>query len=499
VTHRYRAPGEEGILSFPPEAEIGPQLARNRARLDRADVLIDDVPLPRFRREAIAEVLEAARTYLRECGEPVPAGPDGPVLMSGHQPELTHVGVLVKTFALNGMAERHGLTPLNLIVDNDTTKNTSLRFAVLNRTSPRWDPAGVHLQSVPYDRYEGEVTYEQRRVLDPGLFHSFVGRTQPLMRDWGFEPLLPEMWAEMYRQHNRTPILGEIVSATRRAYERRWGCRNLEIPLSRLCATSAFQRFVRHVARDLPRFHRIYNDSVAEYRVRNRVRSRNHPVPDLTRDGDVYEAPFWRMRAGGERRARLMLKEGDIPEGPDLRSRALTTTMFLRLILSDGFIHGIGGAKYDEVTDAIVERWLGLTPPEIIVVTATFRLPLPTFPTTPADVKAAERLVRDLDWNPQRYSGVEAGALVELKEKLMKQDPTGNAERKTWFRQLASVTQQLRPHVGSETEAAKTHLTHRLREARANEALIRRDFAWCLFPEDLLKRFCQKVRGGSAE
>src|SRR5207248_1608241 len=107
--------------------------------------------------------------------------------------------------------------------------------------------------------------------------------------NWGFAPLLPEMWAEMLRQHERTPILGEIVSATRRCYERRWGCRNLEIPLSRLCETRAFQRFARHIAADLPRFHAIYNDSVAEYRRRNHVRSRNHPVPDLARSGDVLE------------------------------------------------------------------------------------------------------------------------------------------------------------------------------------------------------------------
>ena len=36
--------------------------------------------------------------------------------------------------------------------------------------------------------------------------------------------------------------------------------------------------------------------------------------------------------------------------GIKLRSRALTTTMFVRLFLADAFLHGIGGAKYDEVT-----------------------------------------------------------------------------------------------------------------------------------------------------
>ena len=51
-------------------------------------------------------------------------------------------------------------------------------------------------------------------------------------------------------------------------------------------------------------------------------------------------------------------------EGVRLRPRALITTMFARLVLSDIFIHGIGGAKYDQVTDAIVRRFFAVEPPE---------------------------------------------------------------------------------------------------------------------------------------
>jgi hypothetical protein len=493
---RYRAPAEEGYLCYPPEPEIVKQLKANQAALNSETVCIDGTPLAQFRREATTEILAAARQYLRDCGEPVPDFPDGPVLMSGHQPELTHCGVLVKTFALHGLARRHGLTPLNLIVDNDTTKNTSLRIAVL--PAAPLDPAAVHLQSVPYDHFEGEVIYEQRRVVDPGLFASFVEQVMPLTRHWGFTPLLPEMWAQMRRQYERTPILGEIVSATRRGFERRWDCRNLEIPLSRLCGTRVFKRFVRHVVADLPRFHVIYNESVANYRRRNHVRSKNHPVPDLARKDDLLEAPFWRIPAGQTRRARLLLKPGESPDMNDLRSRALTTTMFLRVCLSDGFIHGIGGAKYDEVTDEIIRRWLGLTPPGFIVVTATFRLTLPTFPTTGPDLQAAERLLRDLNWNPQRYLGAidsqppDVRRLVEEKNRLIDAEPFARAERKEWFRQLAATTERLRPFVKDQLEQAERRLAECRLEARANEALIRRDFSWCLFPEDVLRRFCQR-------
>src|SRR5207248_2809486 len=106
--------------------------------------------------------------------------------------------------------------------------------------------------------------------------------------------------------------LGERFAATRRATERRWGCDNLEVPLSRLCATDAFLHFARAILRDLPAFAAAYNECLRAYRRRHGIRSRNHPVPDLARDGEWHEAPFWAWRAGAGRRRRLFARcDGD--------------------------------------------------------------------------------------------------------------------------------------------------------------------------------------------
>ena len=45
--------------------------------------------------------------------------------------------------------------------------------------------------------------------------------------------------------------------------------------------------------------------------------------------------------------------------GVKIRSRALITTLWARLVLGDLFLHGIGGAKYDQVTDLLIERFSG--------------------------------------------------------------------------------------------------------------------------------------------
>ncbi len=73
------------------------------------------------------------------------------------------------------------------------------------------------------------------------------------------------------------------------------------------------------------------------------------------------------------------------------------------MCLGDFFIHGIGGGKYDEVTDAIIRNYFGIEPPAFQVLSATLHLPLPAFPSSVNDLKQAERRVRDLQWNPQFY------------------------------------------------------------------------------------------------
>jgi hypothetical protein len=65
------------------------------------------------------------------------------------------------------------------------------------------------------------------------------------------------------------------------------------------------------------------------------------------------------------------LKRNDLRLAP----RALTLTMLLRLVVADQFVHGIGGARYDQVTDALVACHFGVEPPRFAVTTATLYFP----------------------------------------------------------------------------------------------------------------------------
>ncbi len=518
---RLRAPRQDRtIVAEPPLTDVANLLATNRQRLLPTAAPLLGQDWIRLRRQARQAAVAAAREYLREAGEPVPSWADASLLLAGHQPELFHPGVWVKNFALSGLARAHGLTPLNLVVDNDTAKVNALKVPVLDTEHPT---------TIPFDTWTGEVPYEERTVQDEALFATFPERVAPLVQNWGFVPLLPVYWAEVQRQAERTDLLGQRLAAARRSLERQWGCHNLEVPVSSLCRTEPFAWFACHLLGHLPRFHAVYNACVQEYRRRYGIRSRSHPVPDLASDGSWHEVPLWAWRTGQTQRGRLLARRTEttmelrvgteswpsLPlnaendpsssiqawrdlerQGFKVRSRALTNTLFARLFLADLFIHGIGGGKYDELTDEIIRRFYGFEPPGYLVLSATLLLPLPSLPVRPQDQHRLARARRDLHYNPQRHldpetlTKPEVRELSATKQAWMARQPADAPGRRQRFQTLRTLTERLRLHVAERARTVAEALTQVERQLQLNAVVERRDYAFCLYPEELLRPFC---------
>lgn len=521
MTH-YQAPRAHGsILAVPPIANVGNLVDANRSTFSRSSVSLLGRQLHELRQEARAALLTAAAAYLEQAGEPIPiiTHPDS-LVMAGHQPDLFHPGVWIKNFALNRLARSQRATPINLIVDSDTVKSTAIKL-------PHWDakPERVHRASVPFDRWEEETPYEERPVLDDRLFATLPMTAREHVAGWPFRPMLEDFWNDVTAQAGRTSNLGERLTAGRRSWERRWGCHNLEVPLHAVCTTAPFAWFACHVLAELPRFHAIYNDCLHAYRCEHGIRSRAHPVPDLGAADGWLETPFFAWRAGARRRGRLLAKLDSagislrihnepgptLPLGPPsvaawldlerqgwkVRSRALTTTMVARLLLADLFIHGIGGAKYDELTDAIMRRFFGIEPPGFLVLSATLHLPFNDFPSTFESCRQLHQQVRDVHWNPQRHidaSGDPAvRALIAEKLALIGRQPTDSAGRKARFLELQSITRQLRKHLGAAGQTLTDRLARCRHEVEANAVLRNREYAFCLYPEAMLRDFYQRL------
>jgi hypothetical protein len=283
--------------------------------------------------------------------------------------------------------------------------------------------------------------------------------------------------------------------------------------------------FACHLLAELPRFHTTYNEVVAAYRRANKIRSPGRPVPDLVSDGEWLETPFWGSHLSQPRRGRLFarltpagveLRAGDhlFPSFPptnrdpdeaarvwrrlqsdgfSIRSRALTNTLFARLFLADLFVHGIGGGKYDELTDEIIRRFYGIEPPHYLVLTATRLLPLPTAPVSDTDCRRLSRELRDVHYNPQRHLPDDsARELAAEKAAWIKRQPRDKHERRERFEKLRELTEQLREPLRRREDELRIELANCRKQLETNSVLRRRDYAFVLYPEGLLREFCTK-------
>ncbi|MBX3424801.1 MAG: hypothetical protein KF688_03890 [Pirellulales bacterium] len=518
----YRAPADDGgLLSVPAWDEL-PALAQQGALLDAAPVEIGGVSLGEFRRQAKAELALLAHEYVAEYADaPARLDPAAPIVVAGHQPELIHAGVWLKNFAASELAGRLGGGAINLVIDSDAAHGATIRV-------PAGDPATPRFELLPFDAPCEPIAWEERRVIDAATWQSFGARAVEAMRPWGVDPLARTWWPTVLASRGTPP--GLALAQARHALEIEWGARTLELPQSAVGRSHSFRRFACVLLAELPRLVAAYNGALAEFRRIHRIRNHAHPAPNLATDGRWFEAPFWSWSTSDPTRRPLFARRiGDEVEiadrgrfvqrlplggsgdcdtaidvlaacearGVKIRSRAMATTLFARLALADLFIHGIGGARYDEATDAISREFFGLTPAPYAAMTGTLRLPIPLPREADAEINTRRRDLRDLRFHPERFlAGADldaegdrvAAVLVAEKRRWIaaEKSPANARARHLGIeganQALAALLADVRGRTTASLEAAR-------QRARAGAILGSREYAFCLFPHDRLQQF----------
>ena len=544
---RLRTPREDrAALVQPPLDQVADLVDENLRNRDQLRYDLHGRSLAEISQLARAELLADARRWTAAYGN-VPSerhDPRGLIYLAGHQPQMFHPGVWWKNFALGELARQHGATAVNLIVDSDALSDASLRVPTGSVSEPQVVP-------IPFDRPDPKIPYEERRIENRELFAGFgrrvVHQIAPLVAD----PLMAQYWPLVCSRAEHTDNLGACLAQARHQLEGLFlgELATLEVPQSWVCQGEAFQWFTAHLLARLPEFRALHNEAVREYRRAHRVRSVSHPVPELAADGPWLEAPLWVWTAEEPRRRRLFAQSiGDeiaisdrqswevrLPLHADghagraverllelqrggvrIRSRALVTTLWARLALGDLFLHGIGGAKYDRVTDLLMERFFGFRPPGFAVLSATLHLPIERDRATADDTRAIQRELRDLTHHPERHlqdclmpfhvaqppSAVppftqpgaavpHLGAATDLtaaKRRWIETPQTvENAQRRCHA--IREVNVALQPWLDQRRRQLLEHQARVMRRLQAESVLAWREYAFCLYPEPTLRGF----------
>jgi hypothetical protein len=528
TARRLRAPATDGgLLVDPPWGEVLGLATANTDRLSAWDYDVQGRPATRLRAQARGEIQQLAREFLRRHGLADDPGAvasadlsEVPLIVTGHQPELFHPGVWVKNFAASAIARSCGGLALNLIVDNDIPKGSSIRV-------PTMVDGRLRTIGVDFDVWQGEIPYEDWKVRDESSFAAFPDRVHAALDGAVADPLLDDFWPRAIRRRGEVDAVGLRFSLARREIEAEWGVHNLEVPLGLLCHSDSFLWFASHLIAQLPRYQEVHNACLAEYRAAHQIRSRHHPVAALASQDDWLEAPFWIWRAAQPRRRPLLARRrgrtvelriaGEdevlttLPLTPDgeaccaverlrdlaagsirLRTRALTTTMFARLFLGDLFIHGIGGAKYDELGDEVSRRFLGFEPPGFLALSLTLRMGLPVDAVTTGDLTAVDRQLRDLIFNPDRHLNEpypdELRSLIDAKRAAVAGPVTSRRERIARTAAIRRQNEAMQSWVESQRVALASRRQGIRAAMRASRIARNREFASVLHSESRLRQ-----------
>lgn len=525
---RLAAPREDGAkLIEPPLSFAGDMVRANQRDIAAADYDVQGRRLSQLAAEARQQLLAEALQFTRGYRDFTLPADTSKIFLAGHQPEMFHPGVWFKNFALARLAQQHQAVAVNLLIDSDAVKSVALRVPGGSIEDPR-------IESVPFDKAESTAPFEHRDIADRDLFASFGARVQKQLGPLVADPIITKYWPLAVARSRTTNNLGACLSQARHQLEASaWGLQTLEIPQSRVCDLPAMHWFIAHLLAHLPRLWEIYNSALAEYRRQHKTRSAAHPAPDLTAEGDSLEAPFWIWSADDPQRHRLFVRQrGDelvltahagieaalsiTPEsdaqtaaaqllalaqrGIRIRTRALVTTLAARLLLGDLFLHGIGGAKYDHVTDRLITDFFGLQPPGYMAVSGTLHLPVSQPAAHGDDLLQLRQRIRDLEFHPERFvdrlpaakagaaAGGDAARWIDEKRRWIAtpQTPENARARCHAIRQANEALQSAVDPLRLQWTAAADQIAEKRHQAAV---LASRDYAFVLFPELLLTKF----------
>ncbi len=377
----WKAPGGDGqMLVWPPPAQLVRDAVDNGVALAAADgCRVQNVPLRTLRRD-----------MRRWLGHP----DDQLLVATGHQTELYHPGVWVKDCLINAAADQLDGVAVHFAVDTDQPKHLAVRWpgsAIAITDDPAVSTAEWSGQLLP-------PTPAHVDEIATALANAAAG--------WTFEPMLPSVLSSLRRQAVDDVSLSAALTNAQHELDWSLGLRHKVLLASPLMTSGPYLAFVHHVLARADHFATDYNRALAEYRAEAGITSLTRPMPDLPVSDARAEVPFWLddLATGTRGRAQVVRSDGGwaVASGDDrfaldaaaygiaageslggwlaghglrLAPRALTLTTFLRLLVVDQFVHGIGGGRYDQVTDRLLASHFGLTPPRFAVTTATMIFP----------------------------------------------------------------------------------------------------------------------------
>ena len=320
---------------------------------------------------------------------------DHPLILSGHQPVFFHPGLWAKCLAASVLAESvqgvacHKLTDTALVPEHlhhmpEVEENGKARKKILefytNKDLIQQERTTPYCFLPAPDHAALDKIFADAQVYAPASIKGNVkGYEEKLKKGLTKEAT----WNDFHLSSMR--ILDELCGTRRHFLEG-----------SKLWATQPFYHFTAQWLMNLPELNDYYNQALNEYRQKNGITHDLTPMPNLKFESWWFEIPFWGVTRHHQRHSLWAKNDGKhiilkIKGGNETYSlgieelerelsvmhlsiwpKAVPQTLFCRMYLCDYFIHGTGGAVYEEVGDLLFTKYFKLKPLSFGVTTATY-------------------------------------------------------------------------------------------------------------------------------
>ncbi len=331
-----------------------------------------------------------------------------PLILSGHQPVFFHPGLWAKCLAASTLAEAVQGTACHKLTD------TALPPEHLHYM-PEVEEDG-HGRKKILEFYTNKDLKQQERTTP----YCFL----PAPDHAALEKILKD--AEVYApaavkaniKHYEAKLLKELKKEATwndfhlgmvKILDELCGTRRLYLEAHKLWGTQPFYHFVAQWLLNLPELNDDYNQALNEYRKKYGITHDLTPMPNLKFESWWFEIPFWGVTRnqrhslwakndgkhivlkikGGDGTYSLAIDNLEVELGTlnlAIWPKAIPQTLFCRMYLCDFFIHGTGGAVYEEVGDNLFTKFFKLKPLTFGVATATYLV-------DPEGVKGMESVV----------------------------------------------------------------------------------------------------------
>ena len=323
------------------------------------------------------EILKQREEFKKEIG----LNHDDSIVACGHQVMFYHPGIIAKSILASNLALSTSSIAFDIILDHDPNE-IYFDFPCIDSHAKR-----IQRQSIPV----GSSFYKDQRKPNDEFFSQIEKIPSCVENELGSVNKVARSIKTLLKNKDLDTV--ELITQSRLEdlYNEGFSLRPLYV--SKLITTKAWRDFSSHIIKNYEPFKNSYNQALNNYRDLNKIKNHAQPMPNLEND----DLPFWTSNHETAYRNE---------EHNEFLPKAITLTLFLRVFFSDIFIHGLGGARYDQITDTIIEDFYQIEVPNFLTATATLKLPVSSeYTKSIANLESLRqntKRLRDFRFNPQR-------------------------------------------------------------------------------------------------